>query len=120
MLNDTQVGQLATAIFGALDEVGWRDGERRAAIARGIRAWDEATTRARQRAEAALAGVSWALTYMGETLDILPTEADAAETKLKLIDDIFANRVPHFLTADDFDDRVDAYDQFRIIPIKEE
>ena len=117
-LNDAQVGQLASTIFDSLAAVGWSEGKRRAAIANGIRAWDESVTLARQRAEEAIAGVSWAITYIGETLDILPTEAEAHDTRRKLISDIFGNKVPDFLTGDDFEDVDDAYDQIRISTIK--
>ena len=117
-LNDAQVGQLASTIFDSLAAVGWSEGKRRAAIANGIRAWDESVTLARQRAEDALEGVSWAITYLGETLDVLPTEAEARDTRRRLITDIFLNKVPDFLTGDDFEDLTDAYDQIRITTIR--
>ena len=61
----------------------------------------------------------WVVTYLGETVDAAFTYEDALQIREDLVDDIMADRLPDFLTSEDFDSRADCLNSFQLTELQD-
>jgi hypothetical protein len=63
---------------------------------------------------------TYAVMYLGHVIEgDLYTKEEAFEARSRIVDDVMADRVPDFLTSDDFDDRGDCIAQMRVVALTE-